>query len=49
MSKTITDIEIEKEIDFEDLEFEVLNIDKTMVINKQLNFVFTQSVNWDKF
>ena len=38
-----------EEIDFEGLEYEILEIVKIVVINKKLNFAFAQPTNWDNF
>ena len=41
-------MEIDQEIDFEHLESEILEMQKNVVTNKELNFVFAQPNNWDK-
>ena len=40
---------MEQEIDFEDLKSEILEMDKNVVINKELKFAFEQPTNWDNF
>ena len=40
---------MEQEIDFEHLEAEILEIEKNVVTNRELNFVFAQPTNWYKF
>ena len=47
--KRIKDVEMELEIDFEHLESKILEIEKNVLINKELNFAFAQPTNWDKF
>ena len=42
-------IEIEEEIDFEGLGFEVLEVEKILITNKEINFVFSQLINWSNF
>ena len=38
-----------KEIDFEHLESEILEMEKNVVTNKELKFAFAQPTNWDNF
>ena len=38
-----------KEIDFEHLESEILEMEKNVVINKELKFAFAQPTNWYNF
>ena len=40
---------MEEEIDFEGLEYEILEMEKNVVIIKELNFIFTLPTNWDNF
>ena len=40
---------MEEEIDFEDLESEILEMEKNVVTNKELKFAFAQPTNWDNF
>ena len=40
---------MEQEIDFEHLEFEILEIEKNIVTNKELKFKFVQLINQDNF
>ena len=40
---------MEEEIDFEHLESEILEMEKNVVTNKELKFVFAQPTNWDNF
>ena len=40
---------MKEEIDFENLESEILEMDKNIVINKELKFAFAQRTNWDNF
>ena len=40
---------MKKEIDFEHLESEILEIEKNVVINKELKFAFAQPTNRDIF
>ena len=40
---------MKKEIDFKHLESEILEMDKNVVINKELKFAFAQPTNWDNF
>ena len=40
---------MKKEIDFEHLESEILEMKKNVVTNKELNFAFAQPTNWDNF
>ena len=47
--KRIKDVEMKKEIDFEHLESEILEIEKNVVTNKKLNFTFAQPTNCDNF
>ena len=47
--KRIKDVEMKKEIDFELMESEILEMEKIVVTNKELNFAFAQPTNWDKF
>ena len=43
--KRIKDVKMEKEIDFEHLESEILEIEKNVVTNKELKFAFAQPTN----
>ena len=43
--KRIKDVKIKKEIDFEHLESEILEIEKNVVTNKELKFAFAQPTN----
>ena len=45
----IKDVKMKKEIDFEHLESEILEIEKNVVTNKELKFAFAQPTNLDKF
>ena len=47
--KRIKDKKMKKEIDFEHLESEILEMEKNVVTNKEHNFVFAQPTNWDNF
>ena len=47
--KGIKDVEIEEEIDFEYLESEILEMERNVVTNKELNFDFAQPTIWDNF
>ena len=40
---------MKKEIDFEHLESEILEMEKNVVTNKELKFAFAQPTNWDNF
>ena len=40
---------MKKEIYFEHLESEILEMEKNFVINKVLKFAFAQPTNWDNF
>ena len=40
---------MQQEINFEHLESEILEMEKNVVINKELKLAFTQPNNWDKF
>ena len=40
---------IKKEIDFEHLEYEIHEMEKNVVTNKELKFAFAQPTNWDNF
>ena len=37
-----------KKFDFEHLESEILETEKNVMTNKELNFAFVQPTNWDK-
>ena len=43
--KRIKDVKMKKEIDFEHLESEILEIEMNVVINKELEFAFSQLTN----
>ena len=43
--KRIKDVKMKKEIDFEHLESEKLEMEKNVVTNKELKFAFAQSTN----
>ena len=43
--KRIKDVKMKKEIDFEHLESEILEMEKNVVTNKELNFAFEQPTN----
>ena len=43
--KRLKDLKINKEIDFEHLESEILEIDKNVVTNKEHKFAFAQPTN----
>ena len=43
--KRIKDVEMKKEIDFEHLESEILEMEKNVVTNKELKFAFAQPTN----
>ena len=43
--KRIKDVKMKKEIDFEHLESEILEIEKNVVTNKELKFAFAQPTN----
>ena len=45
----IKDVKMKKEIDFEHLESEILEMEKNVVTNKELKFAFSQPTNWDNF
>ena len=47
--KTIKDVEMEEEIDFEYLKPEILEMEKNVVTKKELKFAFAQPTNWDNF
>ena len=47
--KRIKDVKMKKEIDFEHLESEILEIEKNVVTNKEYKFAFAQPTNWDNF
>ena len=47
--KRIKDVKMKKEIDFEHLESEILEIEKNVVTNKEHKFAFAQPTNWDNF
>ena len=47
--KRIKDVKMKKEIDFEHLEFEILEMEKNVVTNKELKFAFAQPTNLDNF
>ena len=47
--KRINDVKMKKEIDFEHLESEILEMEKNVVTNKELKFAFAQPTNWDNF
>ena len=47
--KRIKDVKMKKEIDFEHLESEILEMEKNVVANKELIFAFAQPTNWDDF
>ena len=40
MRKRVKDMEMEQEIDFEHLESEILEMEKNVMTNKELNFAF---------
>ena len=40
---------MEQEIDLEYLESKILEIEKNFETNKELNYAFTQTNNWDNF
>ena len=43
--KRIKDVNMKKEIDFEHLEYEILEMEKNIVTNKELKFAFAQPTN----
>ena len=43
--KRIKDVKMKKEIDFEHLESEILEMEKNVVTNKELKFAFAQPTN----
>ena len=43
--KIIKDVKMKKEIDFEHLESEILEMEKNVVTNKELKFAFAQPIN----
>ena len=43
--KRIKDVKMKKEIDFEHLESEILEMEKNVVTNKKLKFAFAQPTN----
>ena len=45
IKKRIKDVKMKKEIDFEHLESEILEIEKNVVTNKELKFAFAQPTN----
>ena len=45
VSKRIKDVKMKKEIDFKHLESEILEMEKNVVTNKELKFVFAQPTN----
>ena len=45
VSKRIKDVEMKKEINFEHLESEILEMEKNVVTNKELKFAFAQPTN----
>ena len=47
--KRIKDVKMKKEIDFEHLESEILEMEENVVTNKELKFAFAQPTNWEKF
>ena len=47
--KRIKDVKMEQEIYLEYLESEILEIERNFETNKELNFAFAQTNNWDNF
>ena len=47
--KRIKNVKTKKEIDFEHLKFEIFEIEKNVVTNKEHKFAFAQPTNWDNF
>ena len=47
--KLIKDVQMEQEIDFEGMDSEILEMEKSDVTNKELKFDFAQPTIWDKF
>ena len=47
--KRIKDVKMKREIDFEHLESEILEMEKNVVTNKELKFAFAEPTIWDNF